>query len=115
MCCKSVTEQIGYMGIITFFKDHPGMLGLIYLVFVNILGFALMGIDKKKAEAGKWRIPEKTLFFVAMIGGSVGSILGMKTFRHKTKHTKFTVGMPAILVFQVMMAVLCVVQIIIRK
>ena len=90
------------------------MLGLTYLVIVNILGFALMGIDKKKAEKNKWRIPEKTLFIVAAIGGSVGSILGMKVFRHKTKHTKFTVGMPAILVFQLMMAVLCIVQILRR-
>ena len=90
------------------------MLGLTYLVIVNILGFALMGIDKKKAEKNKWRIPEKTLFIVAAIGGSVGSILGMNVFRHKTKHTKFTVGMPAILVFQLMMVALCVVQILRR-
>ena len=90
------------------------MLGLTYLVIVNILGFALMGIDKKKAGKNKWRIPEKTLFIVAAIGGSVGSILGMRVFRHKTKHTKFTVGMPAILVFQLMMAVLCIVQILRR-
>ncbi|MBR0132812.1 MAG: DUF1294 domain-containing protein [Lachnospiraceae bacterium] len=89
-------------------------MGLTYLVIVNILGFALMGIDKKKAEKNKWRIPEKTLFIVAAIGGSVGSILGMKVFRHKTKHTKFTVGMPAILVFQLMMVALCVVQILRR-
>ena len=102
------------MQFIDFYKDHPGMLGLTYLVIVNILGFALMGIDKKKAEKNKWRIPEKTLFIVAAIGGSVGSILGMKVFRHKTKHTKFTVGMPAILVFQLMMVALCVVQILRR-
>ena len=103
------------MPVIEYFKTHPGMLGLAYLVFVNLLGFALMGIDKKKAEKGKWRIPEKTLFTVAIIGGSVGSILGMKVFRHKTKHKSFTTGMPAILAFQLMMVVLCIVQILRRK
>ncbi len=72
----------------------------------------LMGIDKKKAEKGKWRIPEKTLFAVAILGGAAGSIAGMKVFRHKTKHNKFTVGMPLILVFQIMMAALCIVQMI---
>ncbi len=99
------------MPVIEFYKDHPGMLGLTYLLTVNIIGFAIMGIDKKKAEKGKWRIPEKTLFFVAIIGGSIGTCAGMKVFRHKTKHTKFTVGMPAILAFQLMMAALCAVQI----
>ena len=100
------------MGIINFFKDHPGMLGLAYLVIINLAGFASMGIDKKKAEKEKWRIPEKTLFFIAIIGGSIGSIAGMQVFRHKTKHSRFTVGMPLILAFQLMMAALCIVQII---
>ncbi|KSV57991.1 hypothetical protein ASU35_14485 [Acetivibrio ethanolgignens] len=59
-----------------------------------------MGIDKEKAIHGQWRIPEKTLFGIALLGGSVGSILGMEVFRHKTKHLSFRAGMPAILILQ---------------
>ena len=63
-----------------------------------------MLIDKRKAIRHRWRIPEKTLFLTAAIGGSVGSILGMYTFRHKTKHLQFTLGMPAILIVQLILA-----------
>ena len=78
----------------------------IYLIIVNALGFALMLIDKQKARRGKWRIPEATLMGVAAIGGSVGSLLGMYTVRHKTRHIKFTLGIPAILVLQLIAAFL---------
>lgn len=71
-----------------------------YLILINLLGFFVMGIDKQKAKKGLWRIPEKTLFTVAILGGSIGSIAGMQTFRHKTKHTSFVVGMPVILLIQ---------------
>ncbi|WWR16939.1 DUF1294 domain-containing protein [Lachnospiraceae bacterium JLR.KK008] len=71
-----------------------------YFVVLNIIGFALMGIDKWKAKKGAFRIPEATLFIIAVIGGSVGSILGMYTFRHKTRHWYFVYGMPAILLLQ---------------
>ena len=74
-----------------------------YFVFVNLLGFALMGIDKKKAIKGAFRIPEATLFMAAIIGGSIGSILGMYTFRHKTRHLQFVYGMPAILIIQLIL------------
>lgn len=93
-----------------FLDTHRYVYLIIYLVIINIIGFAIMGIDKKKAENHKWRIPEKTLFFVAIIGGSIGTNLGMKVFRHKTKHSSFVIGMPAILAFQIMMAVLMIVQ-----
>lgn len=73
---------------------------LIYLLVINAAGFLLMLIDKQKAKKNRWRIPEKTLFLTAIIGGSVGSLVGMYTFRHKTKHIKFTLGMPAILAAQ---------------
>lgn len=73
-----------------------------YLVFINILGFLLMGIDKKKAQKKVWRIPESTLFIVAIIGGSIGSIIGMHFFHHKTKHWYFVIGMPFILILQAM-------------
>ncbi len=76
---------------------------LIYLVLANLTAFLLMGADKHKARRGKWRIPERTLFLAAILGGSIGSILGMAVFRHKTRHPKFTVGMPVILILQVIL------------
>ena len=72
----------------------------IYLVIVNVLAFALYGIDKYKAKAGAWRVPEKTLLGIAVLGGSVGAIAGMKTFHHKTKHWYFRYGLPALLAIQ---------------
>lgn len=71
-----------------------------YFIIVNMIGFALMGIDKWKARKGAFRIPESTLFVIAIIGGSIGSIAGMYTFRHKTRHWYFVYGMPAILLLQ---------------
>ena len=76
---------------------------LIYLIAVNVVGFAMMGIDKNRAKRGEWRIPEKTLFTCALLGGSLGTTLGMSTFRHKTKHWYFKYGMPLILVVQVLL------------
>ena len=72
-----------------------------YVIAVNVIGFFLMGIDKRKAIKRSFRIPEATLFLIAVLGGSIGSILGMYTFRHKTKHVKFTLGVPAILIAQI--------------
>lgn len=77
-----------------------------YVILVNLAGFCLMGIDKRKAIKGAFRIPEATLFLVALIGGSIGSIAGMYTFRHKTRHFSFVYGMPAILILQVILLVL---------
>ena len=77
---------------------------LICLAAVNVAAFAALGIDKTKAKAGAWRVPEATLFLLAVLGGSVGGILGMQLFRHKTKHKTFTVGFPAILVCQLALA-----------
>ena len=70
----------------------------IYLLIVNLAGFAAMGIDKNRARRKAWRIPESTLFLLAIIGGSIGSIAGMYTFHHKTLHPQFVWGMPAIFV-----------------
>ena len=72
----------------------------IYLLIVNLTAFFLYGIDKKRAIKRKWRISEKTLILIAVIGGSVGAICGMQVFRHKTKHIKFKLGLPAILIVQ---------------
>ncbi len=74
---------------------------IIYILAVNLLGFFLMGIDKQKARKRAFRIPEATLFTVAIIGGSLGSIIGMHLFRHKTRHWYFAYGLPVILVLQI--------------
>lgn len=79
---------------------------LTYLTIINIIGFFSMGIDKYKAVHHKWRIPEKTLFIIALMGGSAGSIVGMQLFRHKTKHPSFFIGMPVILILQVLITIL---------
>lgn len=73
----------------------------LYLAIINLAGFASMGMDKARARRRAWRIPEKTLFLLALLGGSLGSVLGMQLFRHKTRHWYFALGMPAILAFQV--------------
>lgn len=84
------------------------VLGIIgtYLVVINLTGFAMMGIDKRKAVKKLWRIPEYTLFIIAIIGGSVGSIIGMRVFHHKTRHWYFVYGMPAILILQILLTVI---------
>ena len=74
---------------------------IIYCIILNIIGYAMMGIDKSKAKNNKWRIKEKTLFLVAVLGGSVGSILGMRHFHHKTQKRDFVFGMPLILIVQI--------------
>ena len=73
-----------------------------YLVLVNIIAFITIYIDKKKAIKHKWRIKESTLFLLSIIGGSLGTLLGMYTFRHKTKHLKFTLGIPLIIIIQIL-------------
>jgi len=73
----------------------------IYLAVINLVAFALCGIDKYRAKKDLWRVPEKTLFLAALLGGSIGLLLGMRTFRHKTKHKSFTLGVPLILLLQV--------------
>lgn len=78
---------------------------VIYLVGINILGFCAMGIDKWKAKRGSWRIPENTLFMFTILGGGIGTIAGIYAFRHKTKKAKFTIGMPAILILEIILVV----------
>lgn len=76
---------------------------IIYLIIANIVGLAVMGIDKRRAIRHKWRIPEKTLFLVSILGGSIGTWAGMYLFRHKTKHWYFVIGMPLILIVQLVL------------
>jgi len=73
-----------------------------YLILINIISFITIYIDKRKAIKHKWRIKESTLFLLSTVGGSLGTLLGMYTFRHKTKHKKFTVGIPLILILQIL-------------
>lgn len=78
---------------------------LIYLAVINAVTFLLYGIDKLKAKKNAWRIKESTLLFAALIGGSVGALAGIYIFRHKTKHLKFKIGVPLILILQVALAI----------
>ena len=78
---------------------------LIYIAIMSIVGILFMLIDKHKAIKDKWRIPEKTLFLISLIGGSIGSLAGMYLFRHKTKHWYFVVFMPAILILHIALVV----------
>ena len=79
---------------------------ILYLFAVNITAFALFGADKRKARRNAWRISEKALFLSAVLGGSLGAMIGMRVFHHKTKHWYFVFGIPAILVLQVIGCVL---------
>ena len=89
---------------------------LYYLIFINVVTFLVYGIDKwrstsgrllstgrKKAKQGSWRISEATLLILAVIGGSIGALLGMKIWRHKTMHKKFKYGLPLILIIQIIL------------
>lgn len=81
---------------------------LLYLLIVNALAFVLMLADKQKARKKLWRIPEATLLLSAAMGGSIGSLCGMYAFRHKTRHLKFTLGVPAILIAQIVIVFLLI-------
>ena len=83
---------------------------LAYLLIINAVGFILMLVDKSKARRNRWRIPESTLMTTAALGGSIGSLVGMYTVRHKTKHPKFTIGIPAILIAQIALAIFIITQ-----
>ncbi len=91
---KEIINQIGINNV------------LIYLLIINILGFLAMGVDKWKAKHNSWRIPEKTLFIFAFLGGGIGTIVGMYTFRHKTKKLYFTIGMPVILILEIALVIM---------
>ena len=77
----------------------------VWLIAINLVTFAVYGADKRRARRGAWRVPEKTLFLLPLLGGSIGALLGMRVFRHKTKHWYFVWGVPAILLAQLALAV----------
>ncbi|WP_276629832.1 MULTISPECIES: DUF1294 domain-containing protein [Terrisporobacter] len=74
-----------------------------YLIIINVIGFFIMSIDKKKAIKKAYRIPEKNLLFICVLGGSLGMLIGMYKFHHKTKHNKFVYGVPSLLIFNIIM------------
>jgi uncharacterized membrane protein YsdA (DUF1294 family) len=76
-----------------------------YLIIINCIGFLIMGYDKYQAKKGNWRTPEKTLMTIALMGGSLGTTLGMYFFRHKTRKIRFSAGFPVILVFDIVVIV----------
>lgn len=90
----------GADGPVTVFASGGGTALLVYLVLINLVTFFVYGADKRRARQGKWRVPEKTLFLLPLLGGSVGALLGMRVFHHKTKHWYFVWGVPAILLAQ---------------
>ena len=84
---------------------------LLYLLLMNVIAFVFMHADKRRARKNRWRIPERTLIGTAVLGGSIGALMGMYSFRHKTKHLKFTLGVPAILIAQIALAVFLIAKI----
>lgn len=86
--------------------DNNVLIAIVYLACVNVLAFALFGIDKSRARRGAWRIPEKTLMLLAVVGGSVGAFLGMHVFRHKTRKAAFSIGVPLVLAVQIALGII---------
>ena len=78
---------------------------IIYLIIINIISFLAMFIDKKKAEKNRWRIKESTLLILALIGGSIGAIAGMYVFHHKTQKPRFYIGIPIIIILQILLII----------
>ena len=83
---------------------------LTYLIVVNVVAFLAFGVDKWKSKRDKWRIPKAQLIGLAVIGGSIGAWAGMKIWHHKTMHKKFKYGLPAILIIQIILAILIITQ-----
>ncbi len=88
-----------------FLLSPVGLL-MIYLVIINVIAFLTFGADKRRARRDKRRVRESTLFLLAVLGGSIGALLGMYVFRHKTRHWYFCVGIPAILILQIALPIL---------
>ncbi len=76
---------------------------LIYIAVMSLIAFAAFGLDKFKAKTNRWRIRERTLFLLAILGGGIGAFLGMQVFRHKTQHRQFVIGIPAIMIVQLIL------------
>ena len=83
---------------------------ILYLLIINAASFLLMLTDKRKARKKAWRIPESTLLGIAAIGGSLGALAGMQLFRHKTRHLKFSIGIPVLLAVHILILVFIVIK-----
>jgi len=79
---------------------------IIYLIAINLITFFVMWLDKRKAKKGRWRIPENTLLLFVLLGGGIGGIVGMYVLHHKTQKAKFVIGFPAILICEILIAIL---------
>ena len=86
--------------IVDIFVSDPRRLLPLWLMLMSLVLFAVMGADKRRAKKGAWRVPEKTLFLLALLGGALGGVLGMRMFRHKTKHWYFAWGFPILALLQ---------------
>lgn len=93
------------MKVINFSEIFSMQNIIIYFIFINLFGFFIMWLDKRKAEKGRWRIPEKFLFIVTALGGGIGTIAGMYTFRHKTQKLNFVVGFPFITILEIILII----------
>lgn len=98
------------MNALQYLWQHPVWILVIYLIVINLVLFTTMAVDKGKAKRDKRRVPEATLFLMALLGGSIGGIAGMYCFRHKTKHMSFVIGFPAILLLELALAVFIIVK-----
>ena len=98
------------MSALQYIWQHPIWILVIWLVIINFVLFLTMAIDKSKAKRDKRRVPEATLFLMALLGGSIGGIAGMYCFRHKTKHMSFVIGFPAILILELALVVFRIVK-----
>ena len=96
---KNIIQVIGVENII------------IYFIVINLLGFLMMYIDKKKAIKGKWRISEKSLFVVTLLGGGIGTNIGMNMFGHKTKKMRFSIGFPTILIVEIALIIYLIIKV----
>ena len=83
---------------------------ILYFIIINLIGFFIMWLDKRKAKKGKWRIPEKTLFIITALGGGIGTIAGMYTFRHKTQKLAFVIGFPFITILEIIAIIYFIVK-----
>ena len=83
---------------------------VVYLIIINIVGFFAMGIDKWKAKNNSWRIPEKSLFLITLLGGGIGTNIGMYMFRHKTKKIEFVIGFPTITILEIVLLIYAIVK-----
>jgi uncharacterized membrane protein YsdA (DUF1294 family) len=95
-----------FWGMVICYMEE--MMFELYVLIVNMLGFFLMAVDKQKAKKGKWRVAESTIWFISLMGGAIGTTLGMRMFHHKTKHRLFRYGLPLLALFDIVVYIIIV-------